>query len=324
MTLLAVEPVAGPWRVTTVDELAGIVLAGAGSLTGRPAVVAVDGRSAGGKTTLARRLSSAVPASAVVHTDDFAWQHSFFAWDELLTRGVLEPVRLGHAVHYRPPAWETHGRPGAIEVPAGLDLVVVEGVGAARRELADLLDAVVWVQSDFAEAERRGIARDLALGGHGGPEQTAAFWQEWMAHEVPFLERERPWERARVVVAGTPPLPHDSAEVVLAPGRHKRWAAAPEPLKGGVGVTRQGNETSGDVENAWPASTSPVKGATGAPSHSRRRRSDEVRHLDPRQPGPLGAPDIDSYRRGAGAAAGTACRDGPPVRCPLGGDFRLG
>lgn len=84
--------------------------------------------------------------------------------------GLLIPVRQGAGVQYRPPGWKAGGRVGAIEVPAGLSLVVVEGVGAGRRELAHLLDAVVWVQSDFAEAERRGIARDVASGVNGDPD----------------------------------------------------------------------------------------------------------------------------------------------------------
>jgi hypothetical protein len=96
-------------------------------------------------------------------------------------------------------------------------LVIVEGVGAGRRELAHLLAAVVWVQSDRAEAERRGIARDVASGVNGGREAAIAFWDEWMAEELPFVARERPWERAAVVVAGTPPLPHGPDEIVLAP-----------------------------------------------------------------------------------------------------------
>ena len=117
--------------------------------------MAVDGRGASGKSTLANRLCAAVPACTVVSTDDVAWYHSFFGWAELIATGVLEPARRGESVSYRPPAWQERGRAGAIEVPAGRQLLLVEGVGAGRRELTDLLDAVVWVQSDFAEAERR-------------------------------------------------------------------------------------------------------------------------------------------------------------------------
>jgi hypothetical protein len=162
------EPVAGPWRVVP----AGQVLA----LLGHPRVLAVDGRSAGGKTTAAARLAAAVPGATVVHTDDVAWHHSFFDWADLLAEGVLDPVRRGLPVEYRPPAWDERSREGAITVAAGCPLVIVEGVGAGRRELAARFDALVWVQSDAAAAARtRGIERD-------GP-GSDAFWDEWAAEE---------------------------------------------------------------------------------------------------------------------------------------------
>ena len=189
----------------------------AGDLEGRPRVVAVDGRGASGKSTLAKRLSAAVPESVVVSTDDVAWHHSFFGWAELLTLGVLEPARRGDEVSYRPPAWQDHGRAGAIEVSAGRELLIVEGVGAGRRELTNLLDAVVWVQSDYEEAERRGIARDVAQGINGDREQAVAFWHEWMAEELDFLAQQRPWERACAVVAGTPHARLGPDQILLAP-----------------------------------------------------------------------------------------------------------
>ena len=122
----------------------------------------------------------------LVSTDDVAWHHSLFGWAELLALGVLEPARRADAVSYRPPAWQDSGRDGAIDVPVGRELLIVEGVGAGRRELTKLLDAVVWVQSDYEEAERRGIARDVAQDINGDQEQTVAFWHEWMAEELDF------------------------------------------------------------------------------------------------------------------------------------------
>ncbi|GAB3828595.1 uridine kinase family protein [Kribbella italica] len=200
------EPIFGNWQSIPLDEFVERVLAAG------PRVVAIDGRSGSGKSTLADRLAS-VAGGTVVHVDDVAWHAPMFGWSSLLAEGVLEPVRRGEAVAYRPPAWDVHGRAGSIDV--GASLVVVEGVGAGRRELAELVDVLVWVQSDFAEAERRGIARDIASGVNGDATAATAFWHEWMASEIPFLERDRPWERADFVVAGTSP---DPATVVVAGG----------------------------------------------------------------------------------------------------------
>jgi hypothetical protein len=204
------EPAAGPWRAEPITGLAARLLQCAGRPAGRPRVIAVDGRSGSGKTTLSERISAVISASAVVHTDDVAWHHSFFGWDGLMIAGVLEPVHRGEAVSFRPPAWQERSRAGAVRVPAGCPLVIVEGVGAARRELMPFTDAAVWVQSDMAEAKRRCIDRE------GGDEAAASFWDEWMAQELPFLSRQRPWERADVIVAGTPELPHDPATEILA------------------------------------------------------------------------------------------------------------
>jgi hypothetical protein len=202
--------------------VAALLARRAGPATGRPAVLAVDGRSASGKTTVSRRLAAAVPGTAVVHTDDIAWWHAAFDWAGLLTTGVLEPVRAGRAVAYRPPPWDARGRPGAVRVPAGIALLVVEGVGSSRRDLAHLLDASVWVQSDLAELERRDAVRIQA------GEISPAGHASWMAEEVPFLAADRPWERAALVVAGTPGLAHDpETELVVAP--------PPAPAGGAVG-----------------------------------------------------------------------------------------
>ena len=203
------EQAAGPWRVVSLAKLVGML--GPERELVRPWVLAVDGRSGSGKTTLAGRIRDAVPASTVVHTDDVAWSQAMFDWAGLLAGGILEPVRRGQPVSFRPPAWREQGRAGTIEVPRGRKLLIVEGAGAARQELMYLVDAVVWVQSDMAEAERRGIERD------GGDSAAASFWNLWMAEELPFMARERPWTRANVIVAGTPRVPYDPAtEVVIA------------------------------------------------------------------------------------------------------------
>lgn len=211
------EPVAGPWQVQPFDVFARSLAAAAGNPSSRPRVIAVDGRSAGGKSTLADRLHQTMADSAVVHTDDVAWWQSRFGWEHLMIEGVLLPLHAGQEVHYQPPAWAPRGRTGYIDVPAGASTVIIEGVGSSCRHLAHLIDVAVWVQSDFAEAERRGLLRDARHHGED-PVVTLQNWRDWADEEVPFLLDDRPWERADVVVAGTPPLPHDAeTQVVTAP-----------------------------------------------------------------------------------------------------------
>lgn len=123
----------------------------------------------------------------------------------------------GPLVSYRPPAWGERGRLGTIEVPAGTRWLFVEGVGAARRELAGCFDAILWVQSDFEEAKQRGLARDVEQGVNGDRDQATQFWDKWEAGELPFQNENRPWERADAVVAGVG-LPQPAADhVLLAP-----------------------------------------------------------------------------------------------------------
>ena len=190
------EPWAGPWRRVAVTDLVADLLRTSPTADHRPAVVAVDGRSASGKSTLAAGLDAAVRHAHLVHTDDIAWWHSFFDWTELMRSGVLEPVHRGAAVDFTPPAWTERGRQGAVVVPADARLVVVEGVGAGRHELADLVDATIWVQADQEVRMAREATR-IARG-----DVTAELVEEWQSEEYPFVARQRVWERADHVVAG--------------------------------------------------------------------------------------------------------------------------
>lgn len=209
MTTAPGEPDLGPSVAVPLAEVVAR-LRGAPT-TGRPRVVAVDGRGGSGKSTLAGALQQ-VTGWPVVATDDVAWHTSFFGWDGLLVRHVLAPLHAGAAITWRPAAWQERGRPGAVEVPAGAEVVLVEGTGSSRRALLPWLDAAVWVRCDLEQARCRALVRD------GGRPQDAAFWDEWQEQELPFLAHDRPWERADVVVDGTPaPAPPPGSVAVARP-----------------------------------------------------------------------------------------------------------
>ncbi len=180
-----------------------------------PVIVAVDGRSSAGKSTLAERLSASLPACAVVHTDDLAWNHSRFDWDGLL-RELIDQVKRGRGVSFRPSSWDAHQWQGSIEVPADAQWLVVEGVGVGRASSAPYLDVLIWVDTEPAEAERRSQSR---IGRPGGP-ASAQHLAAWMSEEVPFLATHKPWERADLMVRDQRKLPGSPDEVLVVVGPH--------------------------------------------------------------------------------------------------------
>lgn len=190
------EPVVPNWWEQAWSDLASELLDR--EVGARPAIVAIDGRSGAGKSTLAARLAHEVPGAVIVSTDDVAWHESFFGWDGLIAAGIILPARQGGAVEFVPPAWREHGREGTLSVTAGTPLLIIEGVGSSRASLAPLIDVAIWVQSDREEARRRGLERD------GGTPEAQTFWEEWQAAEVPFLAADRPWDRAAIMLCGTP------------------------------------------------------------------------------------------------------------------------
>ncbi len=128
MLLRPEEPGAGNWRAVLIAELLDMLLPERPA--GQRVVVAIDGRSSSGKTTLAQRMASVTQRAAVVHTDDVAWWHSRFDWVELLLDGILEPFQAGRQVMFRPPGWKERGRDGAINISPETSALIVEGVGS--------------------------------------------------------------------------------------------------------------------------------------------------------------------------------------------------
>jgi hypothetical protein len=197
------------WRVVPFAEMVDRVAAAGPDR--RPALVAVNGHSSSGKTTLSRRLGDAVADAAVLHTDDLAWHHGVFSWDELLRDGVLPVVRDRKPLDYRPPQWQARGRTDSITLPGELAVLFVEGVGASQSSLRAEYDLVIWVESE----EPTRFARDrvrLAAG-----EMSEDDFTSWMAEEYGYTTRERPWEHADLLVYGGESIAYDrETEVVVA------------------------------------------------------------------------------------------------------------
>ena len=226
MNLLPEEPSFAPWNVASLDDFV-TALSTSKSTESTPKIIAIDGRSAGGKTSLAARVHHLIPGSVIVHIDDIpscaTWRGpeaqasiqtdplpegcTYFDWLDNLVENVLEPLRVSKHVNYRPEAWDDWNRPaGAIDIPTTCPAVIIEGVGSSRRELSSYLDASVWIQSDFDLAKTRGIARD------GG---SVEGWERFENQEIPFFAEQKFWERADFVVCGTPETEHSEEEILV-------------------------------------------------------------------------------------------------------------
>lgn len=154
-------------------------------------IVAVDGAGAAGKTSLAEWLARTFD-SQVVHTDDFAsWEEPVEWWPRLLEL-VLEPLAAGRAARYEPTAWGGKKRAPVQIEPSGI--VVLEGVTASRHAFQPYLTYSIWIETPRDLRLQRGLRRD-------GPEARAQ-WEEWMNAEDRYIERERPADRADVVLRG--------------------------------------------------------------------------------------------------------------------------
>ena len=154
-------------------------------------IVAVDGPGGAGKSTLAAHLAAALGDAPVVHTDDFAsWDDPLDWWPRLL-KDVLEPLSRGETARYRRTNWGDDEHEQWEEV-APSEFVILEGVSASREAFQPFLTYSIWVDAPWDLRLRRGLERD--------GEEARAQWEEWMAEEDRYVERERPQQRADLLL----------------------------------------------------------------------------------------------------------------------------
>jgi hypothetical protein len=158
---------------------------------GKTRVIAVDGRSGAGKTSLAAELAAELRAPVVTLEDLYGGWDGLERGIDLLVSTVLEPVAAGRAARVPRYDWVAGrwGEPWVLEVPA---VLIVEGVGAGARRAARFESALIWMESAAPVRKRRALLRD--------GETFAPHWDEWATQEDALLARERTPERAGLVI----------------------------------------------------------------------------------------------------------------------------
>lgn len=176
-------------RETVAAVCAGVL--GAPARAGRTRVVAIDGRSGVGKTSLARELGGELNAPVVSLEDLYGGWDGLERGIELLVAEVLEPLAAGRAARVPRYDWITGewGEPVVLTPP---ELLIVEGVGAGARRAAVYESLLVWLEAPRLVRKQRALDRD--------GETFAPYWDLWAAQEDAMLVRERTPERADVVL----------------------------------------------------------------------------------------------------------------------------
>lgn len=178
--------VTGEDIIATVAREARQAVKGAGT-----GIVAVDGRSGSGKTSLAAKLAVELGGPVVALEDLYGGWDGLERGIDLLVSEVLEPLSVGRAARVPRYDWVARawGAPWVLEPP---EVLIVEGVGAGARRAAAYASMLIWLEEPAAVRKRRALSRDGAT--------FAPYWDMWAAQEDALLARERTQDRADLVI----------------------------------------------------------------------------------------------------------------------------
>lgn len=165
-------------------------------------IVAIDGRCASGKSTMASMISQITGAS-VVHMDDFYLPKEMRTKERLEQPGgnvhyerfqeeVLLPLKAGNAFSYRRFDCSSMMLGEICDVPKA-GIVVVEGAYSCLPCLGDYADIKVFSDVEPEEQLRR-------IGERNGKEKLLMFQERWIPMEEKYFAAYPIKERADVVV----------------------------------------------------------------------------------------------------------------------------
>ena len=184
------------WRLRSsaaVLSIMDVIAERQAAARGAPVVIAIDGPSCAGKSILATALALRSGA-AVVEGDDFyrntlprltvaqreamsdaAVVDAVIDWERLRAEALL-PLRAGQSATFQPYDWDADdGRLAPPKIIPHADVIIVEGVYAARPELSDLVDVAVHLGVDPQVRARRYAERE-------NDPDWQRFWERGEAH----------------------------------------------------------------------------------------------------------------------------------------------
>lgn len=156
----------------------------------KPLIIAIDGRCASGKSTLAEKLSQKLDCN-VIHTDDFYLQPFQRTEErylepggnldrERLSREVLIPLSAGRRPLYQPFDCKKMCFAGEIRLPQK-DIYIVEGSYSCHPDLRPFYDITVFLTVD-SQAQTERIRK------RNGEDRLADFTGIWIPLEEAYFE----------------------------------------------------------------------------------------------------------------------------------------
>jgi len=184
------------WRLQSSAAVSSILDLAAERQKGvdRPVVIAIDGPSCSGKSILATAVALRSGAS-VLEGDDFyrdtlpslsaaqreamsdaAVVDAVIDWERLRDEGLL-PLRAGHPATFLPYDWNANdGRLAPPRMIPAAEVIILEGVYAARPELADLIDLAIYLGAD------PGLRADRYAEREADDPEWQRFWERGERH----------------------------------------------------------------------------------------------------------------------------------------------
>lgn len=190
-------------NINTKDLLQKLKLQAAGK--NRPALLAIDGRCASGKSTLGETLAAEWGAS-LFHMDDFYLQPHQRTAERLAEPGgnvdrerfleeVLLPLTKGLPVHYRRFDCGTFTFDPVKIIQPG-EIALIEGSYSCHPLLRDYYDLRLFLDIDPEEQMQRILRRN-------GPEAAERFHTIWIPLEETYFSTCRVRENADLVIGKT-------------------------------------------------------------------------------------------------------------------------
>lgn len=176
-------------------------------------LIAIDGRCAAGKTTLASELQEELLCS-VIHMDDFFLRPEQRTKERMQTPGgnvdyerfleeVLIPLHAQQNFSYRPYDCHSQSFKAPIEVKEN-KITIVEGTYSCHPMLWEYYDLHVFLNIDEKEQQERILMRN-------GQQGAAMFMEKWIPleeayfanchKEIPFMQKKLPFMPKRFFVS---------------------------------------------------------------------------------------------------------------------------